>query len=90
MFLEFDMIGYDPSIANAVRRILLSDVPTMAIEKVHMYQNTSVMQVNHQIFCIWCTSGKILPVRIVENNKIDAFAGAGQVKQVKVRFAPQC
>jgi len=44
MFLEFDMIGYDPSIANAVRRILLSDVPTMAIEKVHMYQNTSVMQ----------------------------------------------
>ena len=45
MFLEFDMIGYDPSIANAVRRILLSDVPTMAIEKVHLYQNTSVMQV---------------------------------------------
>jgi DNA-directed RNA polymerase I and III subunit RPAC1 len=44
MFLEFDMIGYDPSVANAVRRILLSDVPTMAIEKVHIYQNTSIMQ----------------------------------------------
>merc|ERR1719427_1235195 len=29
---------------NALRRILLSDVPTMAIEKVHMYQNTSIMQ----------------------------------------------
>eukprot|EP00088_Acartia_fossae_P014083 TRINITY_DN17504_c0_g1_i4.p1 TRINITY_DN17504_c0_g1~~TRINITY_DN17504_c0_g1_i4.p1 ORF type:complete len:336 (-),score=74.90 TRINITY_DN17504_c0_g1_i4:55-1062(-) len=44
MFLEFDMIGYDPSVANAVRRLLLSDVPTMAIEKVHIYQNTSIMQ----------------------------------------------
>jgi len=44
MFLEFDLIGYDTSVANAVRRILLSDVPTMAIEKVHIYQNTSIMQ----------------------------------------------
>ena len=45
MFLEFDMIGYDPSVANAVRRLLLSDVPSMAIEKVYNYQNTSIMQV---------------------------------------------
>ena len=42
--MEFDMIGYDPAIANALRRILLSDIPSMAIEKVHMYQNTSIMQ----------------------------------------------
>ena len=28
------------------RRLILSDVPTMAIEKVHMYQNTSIMQVD--------------------------------------------
>lgn len=44
MFLEFDLIGCDPTIANAIRRILISDVPTMAIEKVYMYQNTSIMQ----------------------------------------------
>jgi len=44
MFLEFDMIGYDPSVANAVRRLLISDVPSMAIEKVYNYQNTSIMQ----------------------------------------------
>jgi len=43
-FLEFDMVGCDPSVANAVRRLLISDVPTMAIEKVHIYQNTSIMQ----------------------------------------------
>jgi len=42
--MEFDMIGYDPSMVNALRRLLLSDVPSMAIEKVHMYQNTSIMQ----------------------------------------------
>ena len=32
--MVFDMIGIDPAIANAFRRILLSEVPTMAIEKV--------------------------------------------------------
>lgn len=42
--LEFDLIGYDPAIVNALRRILLSDIPSMAIEKIHMYQNTSIMQ----------------------------------------------
>ena len=42
--MEFDLIGVDPSLANAVRRILLSDVPSMAIEKVYMYNNTSIIQ----------------------------------------------
>jgi len=42
--MEFDMVGYDPAMVNALRRLLLSDVPSMAIEKVHMYQNTSIMQ----------------------------------------------
>ena len=36
--MEFDLIGFDPAIVNALRRILISDVPSMAIEKVHMYQ----------------------------------------------------
>ena len=42
--LEFDLIGVEPSLANAFRRIMLSDVPSMAIEKVHIYNNTSVIQ----------------------------------------------
>uniref|UniRef100_A0A8C2HL71 DNA-directed RNA polymerases I and III subunit RPAC1 n=1 Tax=Cyprinus carpio TaxID=7962 RepID=A0A8C2HL71_CYPCA len=42
--LEFDMIGIDASIANAFRRILLAEVPTMAIEKVFIYNNTSIIQ----------------------------------------------
>ena len=40
----FDLIGVGAPIANALRRILLSDVPTMAIEKVVLFQNTSIIQ----------------------------------------------
>jgi DNA-directed RNA polymerases I and III subunit RPAC1 len=42
--MEFDMVGIDASIANSFRRILLAEVPTMAIEKVHVFNNTSVIQ----------------------------------------------
>ena len=41
--MVFDMIGIDPAIANAFRRILLSEVPTMAIEKVFILNNTSMI-----------------------------------------------
>ncbi|KAM3357479.1 DNA-directed RNA polymerases I and III subunit rpac1 [Capsicum galapagoense] len=42
--LEFDMIGIDPSLANAFRRILIAELPTMAIEKVLIANNTSIIQ----------------------------------------------
>lgn len=42
--LEFDMIGIHPAIANTFRRLMLSDVPSMAIEKVHIQNNTSIIQ----------------------------------------------
>lgn len=41
--LEFDLIGVDASIANAFRRILISEVPTMAIESVFIFNNTSII-----------------------------------------------
>ena len=41
--IEFDLIGVDASIANAYRRIMLAEVPIMAIEKVYMMNNTSIM-----------------------------------------------
>jgi len=44
MEMEFDLIGVEPSLANAFRRILLSEVPSIAIKEVHMYMNTSVIQ----------------------------------------------
>ncbi|XP_050218592.1 uncharacterized protein LOC126669221 [Mercurialis annua] len=42
--MEFDMIGIDAAIANAFRRILISELPTMAIEKVLIANNTSLIQ----------------------------------------------
>ncbi|XP_065833736.1 DNA-directed RNA polymerases I and III subunit RPAC1-like isoform X2 [Oscarella lobularis] len=42
--IEFDMIGIDASVANAFRRILLAEIPTMAIEKVFLLNNTSIVQ----------------------------------------------
>ncbi|XP_058805680.1 DNA-directed RNA polymerases I and III subunit RPAC1 [Phymastichus coffea] len=42
--LEFDLIECSAALANAFRRILLSEVPSMAIEKVYMLNNTSIIQ----------------------------------------------
>jgi len=40
--LVFEMSGVDVSFANALRRIMISEVPTMAIEIVYIDQNTSI------------------------------------------------
>lgn len=42
--MEFDMIGIHPFLANTFRRLMLSDVPSMAIDKVHVLNNTSIIQ----------------------------------------------
>ena len=39
----FDLVGTEPPLANALRRIMISEIPTIAIEKVEMWQNTSVI-----------------------------------------------
>ncbi|KHJ87303.1 RNA polymerase Rpb3/Rpb11 dimerization domain protein [Oesophagostomum dentatum] len=44
MLLDFDLIHVEAPIANALRRVLLAEVPTMAFEKIYLYQNTSVIQ----------------------------------------------
>lgn len=42
--LEIDLIGISPAIANAYRRIMLAEVPSMAIEHCFIHNNTSVIQ----------------------------------------------
>lgn len=37
------MIGIDASLANAIRRILIAEVPTLAIEQVYVNNNTSIL-----------------------------------------------
>ncbi|TBU40857.1 insert subdomain of RNA polymerase alpha subunit [Dichomitus squalens] len=41
--VEFDLVGVDAAIANAFRRILIAEVPTIAIEDVFVFNNTSVI-----------------------------------------------
>lgn len=41
--LVFELVGIDAPIANALRRILLSEVPTIAIETVSVHDNSSIM-----------------------------------------------
>lgn len=42
--LVLDLVGVDAPITNAIRRVCISEVPTMAIEDVWISDNTSVMQ----------------------------------------------
>lgn len=41
--MEFDMVGVDASIANALRRIMIAEVPTMAIKTAYFLNNTSTI-----------------------------------------------
>ncbi|KAK0210476.1 DNA-directed RNA polymerase [Desarmillaria ectypa] len=42
--IDFDIVGVDASIANAFRRIMMAEVPTVAIEHVYVFNNTSIIQ----------------------------------------------
>ncbi|OQR73479.1 hypothetical protein BIW11_09702 [Tropilaelaps mercedesae] len=39
--LEFDLVGVNPAIANAIRRILIAEVPTLAADRITLINNTS-------------------------------------------------
>jgi len=42
--IVFDMVGCDAPVANALRRILLAEVPSMAIDMVYIFKNTGIIQ----------------------------------------------
>ena len=41
--------GCDPAIANALRRILIAEIPTICIEHVFMVNNTSIIQARQKV-----------------------------------------
>ncbi|KAL7530944.1 hypothetical protein ACHAWF_003568 [Thalassiosira exigua] len=41
--LVFELVGVDVSFANALRRIMIAEVPTMALEHVYMWNNTGLI-----------------------------------------------
>ncbi|KAL9105706.1 MAG: hypothetical protein Q9227_009146 [Pyrenula ochraceoflavens] len=40
---SFSLLNLDAALANALRRILLADLPSLAIDKVRSYKNTSIL-----------------------------------------------
>ena len=80
--LRLDVSGIDASIANAIRRVMISEVPTVAIDKVHLWQNTGVIQ--DEILChrlglvpIW-----VPDIDSIESAKVesDDFDVSGAIK----------
>jgi len=43
MEIEMDLLNIDAAVVNSIRRILLSEVPSMAIEKVYIKNNNSLI-----------------------------------------------
>ncbi|ODQ65204.1 RBP11-like subunits of RNA polymerase [Nadsonia fulvescens var. elongata DSM 6958] len=41
---NFDLVGLDTSVANAFRRIMIAEIPSIAVEEVFIHNNTSVIQ----------------------------------------------
>ena len=41
---SFSLVGIDAAVANAFRRILIAEIPTLAIEYVFVHNNTSIIQ----------------------------------------------
>ena len=57
----FSLVGVDASMANAFRRILLAEIPTLAIEDVFVMDNTSIIQdevLAHRLGLIPLTGGQ--------------------------------
>lgn len=47
--LEVEIHGFDAPLANALRRIIIAEIPTVAIDKAVLYQNTSI--IHDEVLC---------------------------------------
>lgn len=72
--LDFEVIGIDASIANALRRIMLAEVPTIAIEHVWIAVNSSIIQDEVLAHRVGLIPIKIDPTKleyVVDNEETD-------------------
>lgn len=60
--MKFDLLDTDVSMANAVRRVMISEVPTIAIEEVTVLENTSPLHdeyITHRLGLIPLESSRV-------------------------------
>lgn len=86
-YAKFELRDTDASMANALRRVMISEVPTIAIDLVEIEVNSSVLNdefIAHRLGLIPLTSERAMSMRF--SRDCDACDGDGQCEFCSVEF----
>ncbi|KAM3235391.1 DNA-directed RNA polymerases II, IV and V subunit 3-like [Capsicum annuum] len=86
-FMKFELRDTDSSIANALRHIMIVEVPTIAVDLVEIKVNSSVLNdefISHRLGLIPLTSERAMSMRFLRDG--DACDGDGQCEYCSVEF----
>ncbi|XP_044508046.1 DNA-directed RNA polymerases II, IV and V subunit 3-like [Mangifera indica] len=86
-YAKFELRDTDASMANALRRVMIAEVPTIAIDLVEIEVNSSVLNdefIAHRLGLIPLTSEKAMSMRF--SRDCDACDGDGQCEYCSVEF----
>ncbi|XP_061355546.1 DNA-directed RNA polymerases II, IV and V subunit 3-like [Gastrolobium bilobum] len=86
-YAKFELRDTDASIANALRRVMIAEVPTIAIDLVEIEVNSSVLNdefIAHRLGLIPLTSARAMSMRF--SRDCDACDGDGQCEFCSVEF----
>ena len=86
-YVKFELRDTDVSIANALRRVMIAEVPTVAIDLVEIEVNSSVLNdefIAHRLGLIPLTSDRAMSMRF--SRDCDACDGDGQCEFCSVEF----
>ncbi|KAJ0090521.1 hypothetical protein Patl1_14760 [Pistacia atlantica] len=86
-YAKFELGDTDASMANALRRVMIAEVPTIAIDLVEIEVNSSVLNdefIAHRLGLIPLTSEKAMSMRF--SRDCDACDGDGQCEYCSVEF----
>nr|XP_043628147.1 DNA-directed RNA polymerases II, IV and V subunit 3-like [Erigeron canadensis] len=86
-YAKFELRNTDASMANALRRVMISEVPTIAIDLVEIEVNSSVLNdefIAHRLGLIPLTSERAMSMRF--SRDCDACDGDGQCEFCSVEF----
>ncbi|KAG5526424.1 hypothetical protein RHGRI_032636 [Rhododendron griersonianum] len=86
-YCKFELQEIDASMANALRRVMIAEVPTVAIDLVEIEVNSSVLNdefIAHRLGLVPLTSDRAMSMRFARD--CDACDGDGQCEFCSVEF----